>query len=324
LTKVSVIVPAYNYARFLPDALESLRAQTYSDWECIVVDDGSTDDTRAVVDAATAKDGRVRYVSQANAGPSAARNRGISESVGEYIQFLDADDVLPPTKLEAQVRMMETDPSIGIVYSDARFFQDSPTNLLTYRVPGPRPSTTPGEPSSDPLLRALIHNNIMAIEGPLIRRSAVTTVGPFEESLGRMEDWQYWLRCALGDVRFVADSAEETAVRVRAHGDSSTRNLLAMHTSELVVRHWLEGQLDQPDWRRLNEKRTWETRARVGVLEGKAGRLGVGIRHLLRAGAAERRLDWLATAFLLPLVRMPGRDRLLALRRRILRQPRAL
>lgn len=321
---VSVIVPTYNSGRFLPDAFESLRAQTYPDWECIVVDDGSTDDTAAVLRVAAANDGRVRYVSQANAGPSAARNRGIAESVGEYIQFLDADDVLSPTKLETQVGVMETDPSIGIVYSDARFFRDSETTLVGHRIPGPRPSTTLDEPASDPLLHALIHNNIMAIEGPLIRRSAVTTVGPFEESLSRMEDWQYWLRCALGGVRFVADLSDETAVRVRVHGESSTGNLLAMHTSELVVRRWLEGQLNQPDWRRLNEKRTWETRARVAVLEGKAGRLRVGVRHLLRAGVAERRIDWLATACLLPLVRMPGRDRLLALRRRILRQPRAL
>ncbi len=177
MTKVSVIVPTYNYARFLPDAVESLLAQTFGDWECIVVDDGSTDDTPAVVGAATANDGRVRYVSQANRGPSAARNRGVAESVGDYIQFLDADDVLPPTKLEAQIRRLETDPSIGIVYSDTRYFLDSATKLLSYVVPGPRPSSTPDDRSSDPLIRALIHHNIMAVEGPLIRRSVLTAVG---------------------------------------------------------------------------------------------------------------------------------------------------
>jgi glycosyltransferase involved in cell wall biosynthesis len=321
LTKVSVIVPTHNYARFLPDALESLRAQTYSDWDCIVVDDGSTDDTRAVVGAATANDGRVRYVFQANRGPSAARNRGVAESVGEYIQFLDADDLLPPSKLEAHVRLMEADPSVGIVYSDAQFFKDSWTNLLSHRVPGPRPSTNPGEPSSDPLLRALIHNNIMVIEGPLIRRSATTTVGPFDEALDRMEDWQYWVRCALAGVRFVADQAEERAVRVRVHGDSSTQNLLAMHASELAVRRWLDGQLEYTDLRHLNEVRTRETQARMGVLEGKEGDLTAGIRHLLAAGVAGRRLDWLLTACVLPILRVPGRNRLLTLRRRLLRKP---
>jgi glycosyltransferase involved in cell wall biosynthesis len=322
VTKVSVIVPTHNYARFLPDALESLQAQTCGDWECIVVDDGSTDATRAVVATATANDGRVRYVHQPNRGPSAARNRGVAESVGDYIQFLDADDVLPCTKLEAQIRLMETDPSIGIVYSDTRYFQDSATNLLSYLVPGPRPSSTPYERSSDPLLRALIGHNIMAIEGPLIRRSALTTVGPFEVDLVRMEDWQYWLRCALAGIRFVADTAADTAVRVRVHGDSTTRNLLAMHASELGVRRWLEAHLDDPDLRHLNEVRTSETLARIGVMEGRAGRLRVGIGHLLRAGIAERRVDWLVAACVLPLVRMPGCDQVLALRRRLLRKPR--
>ena len=321
---VSVIVPAYNYGRFLPDALESLRTQTYPDWECIVVDDGSTDDTTAVLRAAAANDGRVRYVSQANRGPSAARNRGIVESVGEYIQFLDADDVLPPTKLQAHVQAMETDRSIGIVYSDARFFRDSATELLRFRVPGPRPSTTPETSSPDPLLRALIHNNIMVIEGPLVRRSAITTVGPFEESLVRVEDWQYWLRCALAGVRFVADSAAERAVRVRAHLDSnsSTRNQLAMHTSELVVRRWLDGRLDDPGLLQQNRVRTHAALAWIGVLEGEDGRLMVGVRHLLTAGKAERRLDWLLLACLLPLLRMPGADRVRALRRTLLRRPR--
>jgi glycosyltransferase involved in cell wall biosynthesis len=319
---VSVIVPTYNYGRFLPDALESVRGQTYQDWECIVLDDGSTDATAEIVRAVAANDGRVKYLSQANRGPNAARNRGIAESSGEFIQFLDADDILPPTKLEAQVRALEADPSVGIVYSDARYFNDSPTNLLPYRVPGPRPSTIPGTPAQDPLLRALIHNNIMVIEGPLSRRSVITTVGSLDESLARMEDWQYWLRCALSGVRFIADSAEESAVRVRAHTDNSTRNLLAMSTGELSIRRWLDGQLDDAGLRRLNGFRTHETMARAGVLEAKEGRLREGARYLLRAGAAERRVGWLLLACGLPLLRLPGRDRLLALRRRLLRMPR--
>ncbi len=319
---VSVVVPAYNYGQFLPQALESLRVQTYPDWECIVVDDGSTDDTLAVVQAAAAGDRRVRYVSQPNRGPSAARNRGIAESAGDYIQFLDADDLLPPTKLGAQVRAMESDPSIGIVYSDARFFRVSATELIRFRVSGPRPSTVPDGSSRDPLLWALIHNNIMVVEGPLVRRSAITAVGPFEESLARMEDWQYWLRCALAGVRFVADSAEERAIRVRAHRDSSARNELAMQTSELVVRRWLDARLDDAGLRRLNASRTHETLARIGLLEGRGGRLKVGVRHLLSAATAERRLDWMLLAFVLPLLRMRGGERILALRRRLLRRPR--
>ena len=318
---VSVIVPTYNYARFLPEALESVRAQSYPRWECIVVDDGSTDETASVLRAEATRDSRVRYVSQSNRGPSAARNRGIAESTGEYVQFLDADDVLPPAKLEHQVLAMEADPSIGIVYSDARFFRGSSADFLAYRAPGPRPSTTLGPSSSDPLLRALIENNIMMVEGPLVRRSVLTTVGPFEESLDRAEDWQYWLRCALAGARFVADTAEERAVRVRVHQASSIRNQLAMNASELVVRRWLDGRLDEPGLRRQNRRRTHATVARSGFLEGKEGSLTTGMRLLARAAVAECRPNWLLMAGLLPLVRMPGADRVLALRRRLLRRP---
>jgi glycosyltransferase involved in cell wall biosynthesis len=317
---VSVIVPTYNYARYLPEALESVRAQTYPDWECIVVDDGSTDETASVLRAAATKDGRIRYVSQDNQGPSAARNRGIAQSTGEYIQFLDADDLLPSTKLEHQVLAMEADASIGIVYSDARFFRGSPTDVLAYRAPGPRPSTLPGPSSSDPLLRALIENSIMMVEGPLVRRSVIATVGPFEENLSRAEDWQYWLRCALAGIRFVADPADERAVRVRMHEASSIQNQLAMNASELVVRRWLDGRLDDPGLRRQNRKRTHQTVARAGFLEGREGSLTAGIQKLAGAAVAARRPNWLLMACLLPLVRLPGAERVLALRRRVLRR----
>jgi len=319
---VSIIVPTYNYARFLPEALESVRAQTYTDWECIVVDDGSTDDTASVLRAAETNDSRIRHVSQDNRGPSAARNRGIAESTGDYVQFLDADDLLPPTKLEHQVLAMEADPSIGIVYSDSRFFRGSATDLIGYRMPGPRPSSpAPGLSSSDPVLRALIQHNITVVEGPLIRRSVITTVGLFDESLNRAEDWQYWLRCALAGIRFVADPDEKRAVLVRSHEASSTRNQLAMYASDLVVREWLDGRLGEPSLKRQNRTRTHATIARAGFVEGKEGSLTLGIRHLLRAAAAERRVSWLLMAFLLPIVRMPGADRALALRRRLLGRP---
>jgi GT2 family glycosyltransferase len=195
-------------------------------------------------------------------------------------------------------------------------------DLLSYRAPGPRPSTTPGPSSADPLLRALIQNNVISIEGPLIRRSAITTIGPFDEELDRAEDWQYWLRAALAGVRFVADSAEERAVFVRAHQGSSTRNQLAMIARELVVREWLDGRLDEPSLRRHNLKCSHETLVRAGLIEAQEGRMAVGVRHMTKAARAERRLDWLLMACALPLVGMPGADRILALRRRLLRRPR--
>src|ERR1044071_7848252 len=100
---VSVVVPSYNYGHLIRETLASLAAQTYDRWECVVVDDGSTDDTRAVVEAYPAADPRVRYVRQENARQGAARNNGIRHSSGDYFQFLDSDDTIETSKFERQV-----------------------------------------------------------------------------------------------------------------------------------------------------------------------------------------------------------------------------
>src|SRR6185295_252898 len=92
----TIIIPAYNYGHFIAQSIESVQAQTYSNWECIIVDDGSTDDTANVVRKFTEQDERVKFFKQRNQGLAAARNTGIANSSGEYVQFLDADDLIEP------------------------------------------------------------------------------------------------------------------------------------------------------------------------------------------------------------------------------------
>src|SRR5215211_4578336 len=100
---VSVITPTYNYGALIGETLDSLRRQTLTDWECVVVDDGSTDDTAEVVARFAEGEPRVSYVRQANARQAAAKNNGLARARGAYVQFLDADDLLEPLKLERQV-----------------------------------------------------------------------------------------------------------------------------------------------------------------------------------------------------------------------------
>lgn len=107
MTKVSVIIPCYNQAAFLPKAIASLQAQTLADWECIIVDDGSTDNSAEVAANWTLKDPRIRLIQQLNGGSASARDRGLQEAQGEYIQFLDADDTIAPEKFVRQVTLME-------------------------------------------------------------------------------------------------------------------------------------------------------------------------------------------------------------------------
>ena len=96
---ISIIIPCYNYALYLPESIGSIVDQTYSNWECIVIDDGSTDNSKEVVERICAQDKRVKYVLQSNLGPTVARNHGVRLAKGEFIQFLDADDIISPVKL---------------------------------------------------------------------------------------------------------------------------------------------------------------------------------------------------------------------------------
>ena len=116
---VSVIIPVYNGAFLIRDSIESVRRQSYGSWECIIVDDGSTDETAVVVRTDIAGDDRFRYVYQPNGGLSAARNKGLDCARGEYIQFLDADDVILPEKLQQQLGCMEAEGA-SVSYTDYR------------------------------------------------------------------------------------------------------------------------------------------------------------------------------------------------------------
>jgi glycosyltransferase involved in cell wall biosynthesis len=122
LPLVTVIVPSFNYARFISQSLDSVLAQTWRNWECVVVDDGSTDDTRAVVMSYAERDARVRYIHQEHRGLSAARNTWIKHSRGEFLQFLDADDLIEERKLEKQIEFLRKHHDVDIVYGDAMSF----------------------------------------------------------------------------------------------------------------------------------------------------------------------------------------------------------
>ena len=120
--KVSVIVPCYKQAEFLMETLDSVLAQTYSNWECVIVNDGSPDNTDEVADRYLTQDRRFKYIKQQNSGPSAARNTGIENSCGEFILPLDADDLIAPTYLEKAVEVFNKDENTKLVYCKADKF----------------------------------------------------------------------------------------------------------------------------------------------------------------------------------------------------------
>lgn len=184
---VSVIIPSYNSARFLAEAVKSVFAQTYSALECIVVDDGSTDNTDEVLQQLLARYPSLRTARKTNGGLSSARNLGLRLCSGDVVSFLDADDVLLPSKIEVQVNFLNDHPDVGIVYGDYLIVTEDMRSLALFTAEMPRKLHP---------LDALCYRNWFNPLVPLIRRSVIEAVGEFDEELPVAEDWDYWIRCA--------------------------------------------------------------------------------------------------------------------------------
>ena len=122
--KVSIIIPCYNYGEFLTETLASLIYQSHKNWEAIVIDDGSTDNTESIILPLLKKDSRIVFFKQINRGVSAARNLGLQYVSGDFVQFLDADDLLSPQKISLQLDYFSKNPNVDICYTDNHYFQN--------------------------------------------------------------------------------------------------------------------------------------------------------------------------------------------------------
>ncbi len=184
MTLVSVIIPTFNRARLLPQAVESVLMQSFGDFELLVVDDGSTDGTAAALQPYL---GYLRYVRQANAGVSAARNRGIRESECDFIAFLDSDDNWLRDKLRRQVEFFRANPGADVCYTDEIWVRSG------RRVnPGNRHAKHSGY-----IFEKALPLCIISPSSVMMRRSVLEETGLFDESLPACEDYDMWLRIAL-------------------------------------------------------------------------------------------------------------------------------
>jgi hypothetical protein len=181
---VSVVIPNYNHAPYVGDAIRSVLAQTYRPCEIVVVDDGSTDESRDVI---AAFGDRVRFVRQGNRGLSAARNSGIMASTGVLIGVLDADDMYEPDYLSTLVPALQANPDAAGIYCGYRFVDHE-------NHPLPQIESRPVV--ADRLFGALLDGNFLVPESMLLRRTCYDDIGLFDESLRSCEDWDVWLRVA--------------------------------------------------------------------------------------------------------------------------------
>lgn len=194
LPLVSIVTATYNMGRYLGLTIDSILAQSYPQLECVVVDDGSTDETPTVL-AGYADDPRVRVIRQTNAGQTVAKNRGLREARGELIGFCDADDLWRPEKLAVQVPLF-AEPRLGVAYSDFEFIDEEGHPLPTHR-----PRTYSGR-----ITGRLLADNFIHFPTALVRREAVERVGGFDERLTMGIDYDLWLRVSVDwDFRYVPD-----------------------------------------------------------------------------------------------------------------------
>jgi glycosyltransferase involved in cell wall biosynthesis len=237
--KISIIIPCYNYAHFLAECFGNLQKQSYSNWECLVVDNNSSDDTKHVVEEFTKQEPRIKYLFQPVKGPSAARNLGIKEAKGEYIQFLDADDLLQGNKFKNALQIFNTQADADIVYSGCRYFQDGNMNNLFFSMHGNKINDKDWMPycqgGKEQMLPHLLKENIMVISSPLIKASTLKQIGLFDESLAFNEDWELWLRFVFADKKFVFDKSVDSLALIRVHKTSHSRNPFKMFLAGLII-----------------------------------------------------------------------------------------
>jgi glycosyltransferase involved in cell wall biosynthesis len=219
LPLVSIITPVYNGSQYLSAAIESALAQTYKNFELLIVNDGSTDNSADII-RPFLKDSRVIYIEQKNAGVAAARNTALKQARGKYIGFLDQDDLWFKNKLELQIAALEKDGSLALVHSRQDFI-DSHGNKIKYDW------ITGGEGYC---FRENFIKNRIAVLTVLIRKNIIDEIGFFNEQLSGADDYEMWLRVTL---KYPIKYIDQSLAFYRFHDSNVSKDSFRMTISEL-------------------------------------------------------------------------------------------
>jgi len=245
MPKVSVIIPCYNASATIRETLDSLRCQTFRTFEVIVVNDGSTDDTGTILGIYTKQfNEKLKIITQINKGQAVAKNVGIEHSSGEFIAFLDSDDLWAPDKLEKQYDYMQLNPGIAMSYTEAYKIDEKGECINTI--------------SANPAFRGkcfenlVLHNNIVA-SSVMVRRDVLDKVGFFDTELAACENWDLWISISrYYPINFI----EHPLTFYRVHKDNMSKNWTKMYRARLQV-------IDKHLSLRSNEPATFELRKKA-------------------------------------------------------------
>lgn len=213
MPRVSVNICCYNGEKYIAETIRSVLAQTYTDFEIIVVNDGSKDATEHII--LGFKDPRIKYFAQANQGLSATRNRAMELSSGEFIAILDQDDIWEPEKLELQVRLMDSDPGVGVVYSDYSVI-DEHGNIT-------RADQKPHKYCRGHVAESILKDNYVPCPTIMFRASALGKAGKFRTDFKQAEEYDLCLRLSrICDFDFV----DKPLARYRVHATNASRDIV--------------------------------------------------------------------------------------------------
>ena len=228
MPKVSVIIPAYNAQAYLPETIDSVLAQTYSDYELIVVDDGSKDRTVSIVKQyQTMYPEKIKLILKENGGPASARNLGVKAASGEYIAFNDADDLWLPSKLEKQINLFEKlAPHVGLVYNKSKKFDNDGIWTL--------PEKFIKIPVKGWIYKDLLKDNMIPNQSVIVRKKCFDEVGLFDESpkVVSSEDYDMWLRIAM---KYEVSFIDEVLSLYREHPQGINKNYAKAISAEVKV-----------------------------------------------------------------------------------------
>lgn len=222
-TAVSIIMPAYNAENFISESIESVIGQTYANWELIIVDDGSTDNTRNVVHRYINRDTRIHYFFQENARQAKARNTGIKNSKGDIIAFLDADDLWLPQKLELSLKEFYNGEQ-DVLFTDAYIFNNS-TQLSDYENL-PNINIVAKTYHGDEGLNAFLYENRIPILTVIATRESILNVNCFrEENKGGTEDYELWLNLLANNHIIRGTDLKLSLYRIHSSSTTATNNM---------------------------------------------------------------------------------------------------
>jgi len=224
---VSIIMPAFNASKYIEESIVSAQNQTYTDWELIVVDDGSTDNTAKIVHSLKASDPRINYIYQSNKRLGAARNTGLRFAKGKFIAFLDSDDLWMPEKLEKQLSVFNNH-NVDLVYTNGYKLMETTQTVENY-------PTKSGTYTGTQMYQMQYIGNHIPVLSVLMKREWINKIGLHDENIHIFgcEDYDYWIRMAKNGANFYG--MDEYLFKYRVHPQAMSQNHTKMKVAELTV-----------------------------------------------------------------------------------------